>query len=128
MIACQVMGNDVALSMAASSGQLQLNVFKPVIINSLLQSLRLLTDGCNSFRRHCIEGLQPDPQRMQEHPENSLMLVTALNPVIGYDKAAEIAQHAYTDGISLRQAAIDLGYLTEQEFDSAVRPETMLGN
>lgn len=128
MIACQVMGNDVALSMAASSGQLQLNVFKPVIINSLLQSLRLLTDGCNSFRRHCIEGLQPDPQRMQEHLENSLMLVTALNPVIGYDKAAEIAQHAYTDGISLRQAAIDLGYLTEQEFDSAVRPETMLGN
>lgn len=128
MIACQVMGNDVALSMAASYGQLQLNVFKPIIINSLLQSLRLLTDGCNSFRRHCVEGMQPDPQRMHEHLENSLMLVTALNPVIGYDKAAEIAKHAYTDGTSLRQAAIDLGYLTEQEFDSAVRPETMLGN
>lgn len=128
MIACQVMGNDVTLSMAASYGQLQLNVFKPVIINTLLQSVRLLTDGCNSFRSHCVEGMQADPQRMREHLENSLMLVTALNPVIGYDKAADIAKYAYAQGTSLRQAAVTLGYLTEQEFDAAVRPEAMLGN
>ncbi len=128
MIACQVMGNDVTLSLAASAGQLQLNVFKPVIIHTLLQSVRLLTDGCNSFRSHCIEGMQPDPQRMREHLENSLMLVTALNPVIGYDKAADIAKYAYAEGTSLRQAAVTLGYLNEQEFDAAVRPEAMLGN
>ena len=128
MIACQVMGNDVTLSMAASYGQLQLNVFKPVIINTLLQSVRLLTDGCNSFRSHCVEGMQADPQRMREHLENSLMLVTALNPVIGYDKAADIAKYAYAQGTSLRQAAVTLGYLTDQEFDAAVRPEAMLGN
>ncbi|WP_193072931.1 class II fumarate hydratase [Pseudomonas sp. FME51] len=128
MIACQVLGNDVTLSMAASYGQLQLNVFKPVIIHTLLQSIRLLTDGCDSFRTHCVDGMQPDTQRMREHLDNSLMLVTALNPVIGYDKAAEIAKKAYADGTSLRQATLALGYLDEQAFDQAVRPETMLGN
>ena len=128
MIACQVIGNDVTLSMAASYGQLQLNVFKPVIIHTLLQSVRLLTDGCDSFRSHCVEGMQPDAQRMREHLDNSLMLVTALNPVIGYDKAADIAKKAYAEGTSLRQATLALGYLDEQAFDQAVRPETMLGN
>ena len=128
MIACQVLGNDVTLGMAASYGQLQLNVFKPVIIHCLLQSVRLLADGCNSFREHCIEGMQPDVQRMREHLDNSLMLVTALNPVIGYDKAAEIAKKAYTDGTSLRVAALALGYLDEATFDQAVQPEHMLGN
>ena len=128
MIACQVLGNDVTLSMAASYGQLQLNVFKPVIIHTLLQSVRLLTDGCDSFRTHCVDGMQPDTQRMREHLDNSLMLVTALNPVIGYDKAAEIAKKAYAEGTSLRQATLALGYLDEQAFDQAVRPETMLGN
>ncbi|MFT6465824.1 MAG: fumarate hydratase class II [Halopseudomonas sp.] len=127
MIACQVQGNDVTLGMAASSGHLQLNVFKPVIIHTLLQSVRLLSDGCNSFREHCIEGMEPDTQRMREHLDNSLMLVTALNPVIGYDKAADIAKKAYQEGTTLKQAALALGYLDEAEFDQAVRPEAMLG-
>lgn len=128
MIACQVMGNDVTLGMAASYGQLQLNVFKPVIIHCQLQSIRLLADGCNSFREHCVEGMQPDAQRMREHLDNSLMLVTALNPVIGYDKAGEIAKKAYAEGTSLRDAALALGYLDEAAFDQAVQPEHMLGN
>ncbi|KAA0696042.1 class II fumarate hydratase [Halopseudomonas laoshanensis] len=127
MIACQVQGNDVTLGMAASSGHLQLNVFKPVIIHTLLQSVRLLSDGCNSFREHCIEGMEPDTRRMREHLDNSLMLVTALNPVIGYDKAADIAKKAYQEGTTLKQAALALGYLDEAEFDQAVRPEAMLG-
>ena len=127
MIACQVMGNDVTLSMAASQGQLQLNVYKPVIIHALLQSIQLLTDGCDSFRRHCVEGMEPDTGRMQEHLDNSLMLVTALNPVVGYDKAADIAKKAYAEGTSLRQAALALGYLDEQTFDQAVQPRKMLG-
>ena len=127
MIACQVLGNDVTLGIAASNGHLQLNVFKPVIIHTLLQSIRLLSDGCNSFREHCIEGMQPDAQRMREHLNNSLMLVTALNPVIGYDKAADIAKKAYQEGTTLKQATLALGYLSDSEFDQAVRPEAMLG-
>jgi len=126
MIACQVIGNDTTLSIAASNGQLQLNVFKPVIINALLQSARLLTDGCNSFREHCVEGMKPDERIMRQHLDNSLMLVTALNPIIGYDKAADIAKKAYTDGTTLKQAAIELGYLDEEGFNEAVRPEDML--
>ncbi|MEH6564909.1 MAG: class II fumarate hydratase [Halopseudomonas sp.] len=128
MVACQVMGNDTTLSIAASNGQLQLNVFKPVIIHTLLQSIRLLTDACDSFREHCVEGMQPDPARMREHLDNSLMLVTALNPVIGYDKAADIAKKAYGEGTTLKQAALALGYLDEAGFDAAVRPELMLGD
>lgn len=128
MIACQVLGNDVSLGVAASQGQLQLNVYKPVIIHTLLQSVRLLADGCRSFREHCVQGLQPDAQRMREHLDNSLMLVTALNPVIGYDRAAEIAKKAYAEGLSLREAALALGYLDAASFDQAVRPESMLGN
>ncbi len=127
MIACQVLGNDVTLGIAASNGHLQLNVFKPVIIHTLLQSIRLLSDGCNSFREHCIEGMQPDAQRMREHLNNSLMLVTELNPVIGYDKAADIAKKAYQEGTTLKQATLALGYLSDSEFDQAVRPEAMLG-
>lgn len=128
MIACQVQGNDVTLGIAASSGHLQLNVFKPVIIHTLLQSIRLLTDGCNSFREHCVEGMEPDSQRMREHLDNSLMLVTALNPVIGYDKAADIAKKAYKEGSTLKQAALALNYLSEAEFDKAVKPEQMVGS
>ena len=128
MIACQVLGNDVSLGVAASQGQLQLNVYKPVIIHTLLQSIRLLSDGCNSFREHCVEGLQPDAQQMRQHLDNSLMLVTALNPVIGYDKAGEIAKKAYAEGSSLRDAALALGYLDGVAFDRAVRPESMLGD
>ncbi|PZR76393.1 MAG: class II fumarate hydratase, partial [Stutzerimonas stutzeri] len=103
-----------------------LNVFKPVIIHNLLQSIRLLSDGCRNFNTHCIDGLEPDPARMAEHLERGLMLVTALNPHIGYDRAAEIAKKAYAQGTTLREAALELGYLTSEEFDQWVRPETML--
>ncbi|AMO77807.1 class II fumarate hydratase [Pseudomonas citronellolis] len=126
MLACQVMGNDAALSFAASQGHLQLNVFKPVIIHNLLESIRLLADGCRNFNSHCIAGLQPDAERMAEHLERGLMLVTALNTHIGYDKAAEIAKKAYKEGTSLREAALELGYLTDQQFDEWVRPQDML--
>ncbi|WP_172147219.1 MULTISPECIES: class II fumarate hydratase [Pseudomonas] len=126
MLACQVLGNDVTIGFAASQGHLQLNVFKPVIIHNLLQSIRLLADGCRNFQQHCIAGLQPDAAQMAAHLERGLMLVTALNPHIGYDKAAEIAKKAYQDGSTLRAAALQLGYLTEEQFDAWVRPETML--
>lgn len=127
MLACQVMGNDVTIGFAASQGHLQLNVFKPVIIYNLLQSIRLLADGCRNFKQHCIAGMQPDSQQMALHLERGLMLVTALNPHIGYDKAAEIAKKAYAEGTTLRAAALALGYLTDEQFDTWVRPETMLG-
>ncbi|MDF3935749.1 class II fumarate hydratase [Pseudomonas citronellolis] len=126
MLACQVMGNDAALTFAASQGHLQLNVFKPVIIHNLLESIRLLADGCHNFNSHCIKGMQPDAERMAEHLERGLMLVTALNTHIGYDKAAEIAKKAYKEGTSLREAALELGYLTDQQFDEWVRPQDML--
>ena len=126
MLACQVLGNDATIAFAASQGHLQLNVFKPVIIHNLLQSTRLLADGCRNFAEHCIEGMQPDAQQMAAHLERGLMLVTALNPHIGYDKAAEIAKKAYAEGLSLREAALQLGYLSNDEFDVWVRPENML--
>ena len=127
MIACQVLGNDVTLGIAASQGQLQLNVFKPVIIYNLLQSIQLLADGCRNFQHHCIEGLEADAAQMALHLQNSLMLVTALNPHIGYDRAAEIAKLAYRDGCTLRAAALTLGYLSGEQFDNWVRAEHMLG-
>ncbi|MCY1270594.1 Fumarate hydratase class II [compost metagenome] len=126
MLACQVMGNDATIGFAASQGHLQLNVFKPVIVHNLLQSIRLLGDGCRNFQQHCVAGMQPDAARMAEHLERGLMLVTALNPHIGYDKAAQIAKKAYAEGTTLRESALALGYLTEEEFDAWVRPETML--
>ncbi|SDH92544.1 class II fumarate hydratase [Pseudomonas panipatensis] len=126
MLACQVFGNDTCVTFAASQGHLQLNVFKPVIIYNLLESVRLLADGCRNFNTHCIAGMQPDAARMAEHLERGLMLVTALNPHIGYDKAAEIAKKAYQEGTSLREAALALGYLNDQQFDEWVRPQDML--
>ncbi|MBB3104113.1 class II fumarate hydratase [Azomonas macrocytogenes] len=126
MLACQVFGNDVALTFAASQGQLQLNVYKPVIIHNLLQSIRLLADGCSNFNTHCVAGLEPDADRMAEHLERGLMLVTALNPHIGYDKAAEIAKKAYKENKTLREAALELKYLTDDQFNQWVRPEDML--
>ncbi|MCU1734019.1 MULTISPECIES: class II fumarate hydratase [unclassified Pseudomonas] len=126
MLACQVLGNDTAISFAASQGHLQLNVFKPVIIHNLLQSIELLADGCRNFQQHCVAGIEPDPQQMAAHLERGLMLVTALNPHIGYDKAAEIAKKAYSEGTTLREAALSLGYLTDAQFDEWVRPEQML--
>lgn len=126
MLACQVLGNDVTIGFAASQGHLQLNVFKPVIIHSLLQSIRLLADGCRNFNRHCVADMEPDARQMAAHLERGLMLVTALNPHIGYDKAAEIAKKAYAEGITLREAALALGHLTDEQFDAWVRPEQML--
>ena len=128
MIACQVIGNDTTISMAASQGHLQLNVFKPVIIHNLLESVQLLADGCRAFDEFCVRELQPDAKMMSYHLENGLMLVTALNPHIGYDKAAEIAKKAYQDGSTLRAAALALGYVTNEQFDEWVRPGQMLGH
>ena len=103
-----------------------MNVYKPVIIHNLLESIRLLADGCNNFQEHCVAGLEPDAEQMAEHLERGLMLVTALNPHIGYDKSAQIAKKAYAEGLTLREAALALGYLTDAEFDQWVRPENML--
>jgi fumarate hydratase class II len=125
MVAVQVFGNDAAISFAGSQGNFELNVFKPVIIHNFLNSVRLLADACRSFTDHCVKGMELDVERIKENVENSLMLVTALSPKIGYDKAAEIAHKAHHEHSSLREAALKLGYLTEQEFDEIVRPEKM---
>jgi fumarate hydratase, class II len=126
MVCVQVIGNDTAVAMAGSMGNFELNVFKPVMIFNFLHSVDLLTDVCRTFREFCVEGLQPDRDRIQEHVEQSLMLVTALTPVIGYDKAAEIAKKAHHEGTTLREATLALGYLSADEFDAAVRPEDMV--
>jgi fumarate hydratase class II len=125
MVVAQVFGNDLAVCFAGSQGNFQLNVFKPVIIHNFLHSVRLLTDACRSFREHCIEGMQVDLDCIKRHVDSSLMLVTALTPRIGYDKAAEIAKKAHHEKLTLREAALQLGYLTEKEFDEIVRPENM---
>src|SRR5580692_7329858 len=125
MVAVQVMGNDAAIGFAGSQGNFELNVFKPVIIHNFLNSVRLLGDACHSFTSHCIVGMEIDRKRIQQNVENSLMLVTALSPKVGYDKAAEIAHKAHHEHLSLREAALKLGYLTAQEFDDLVRPENM---
>jgi fumarate hydratase class II len=126
MVCIQVMGNDAAVAVAGSRGNLELNVCKPVIIHNLLHSMRLLTDACGTFREFAVAGLEPDRARIREHLENSLMLVTALNPLIGYDKAAAVAKKAHAEGTTLRGACLDLGYLSGEEFDRAVRPEDMI--
>jgi len=125
MVATQVFGNDAAIGFAGSQGNFELNVFKPVIIHNFLHSVRLLTDACRSFREHCVEGMEIDAERIRHFVNSSLMLVTALTPKIGYDKAAEIAKKAHHEKLSLREAALMLGYLTEKEFDEIVRPEKM---
>jgi fumarate hydratase class II len=127
MLCCQVMGNDVAINIGGASGNFELNVFRPVIIHNFLQSARLLADGAVSFNDNCAVGIEANRERIDELMRNSLMLVTALNPHIGYDKAAQIAKKAYTDGTTLRQAAIELGHLTGAQFDQWVRPEEMVG-
>jgi len=125
MVAVQVMGNDAAIGFAGSQGNFELNVYKPVIIFNFLNSVRLLTDTCRSFREHCVAGMEIDVERIAYFVNSSLMLVTALAPKIGYDKAAEIAKKAHHEKLSLRDAALKLGYLTEKEFDELVRPEKM---
>lgn len=127
MICCQVMGNDAAIGFAGSQGNFELNVYKPVIIYNFLQSLKLLSDGFRSFRTKCVEGIEPRTERIQELLQNSLMLVTALNPVIGYDNAAKIAKHAYQNNTTLKEAAIELGLLDAAAFDQAIKPEEMVG-
>lgn len=126
MLCCQVFGNDVAITIGGASGNFELNVFKPLIAHNFLQSLRLLADGMQSFEAHCVRGITVNEARMTELLERSLMLVTALNPHIGYDKAAAIAKHAHQTGSSLRQAALALGHVSEEDFDRWVRPEKMI--
>ncbi|NOJ78668.1 class II fumarate hydratase [Myxococcus xanthus] len=128
MLCAQVMGNDVAVTVGGASGNFQLNVFKPLIAHNLLQSCRLLADGMRSFRLHCAVGIEPNRPRIQENLERSLMLVTALNPHIGYDNAAKIAKTAHRDGTTLKETAVALGLVTPEQFDQWVRPEDMTGH
>jgi len=127
MVAAQVLGNDVAINVGGASGNFELNVFKPMIIHNLLQSIRLLADACESFNEHCAIGIEPLKANIKSHLDRSLMLVTALNPHIGYDNAAKIAKKAHKEGLTLREAAIALGILTGDKFDEIVRPEKMIG-
>ncbi len=127
MLCAQVFGNDVALNIGGASGNFELNVFKPLLIQNFLQSARLLADGCESFEEHCARGIEPNSARIAELVERSLMLVTALSPRIGYDRAAEIAKKAHRDGSTLREAALALGYVSAEEFDRWLRPQDMTG-
>lgn len=128
MVAAQVMGNDVAIGIGGSNGHFELNVFKPMIIANFLQSARLIGDACVSFNDNCAVGIEPNHAMIKRHLENSLMLVTALNPHIGYENAAAIAKKAHKEGTSLREAALALGLLTNEQFDAWVRPEDMIGS
>ena len=127
MVAAQVIGNDTAVNVGGASGNFELNVFKPMMIYNLLQSIRLLSDSCRSFNAHCVEGIQPNREQIEAHLRNSLMLVTALNPHIGYDNAAKVAKKAYQDNSTLKKAAVALKLMTAEEFDEKVRPEKMTG-
>ncbi|URJ33318.1 class II fumarate hydratase [Candidatus Blochmannia vicinus] len=128
MLCAQVMGNDVSINIGGSSGHLELNVYRPLIIYNFLQSVRLLSDGIDSFHRYCAIGIQPKHQRISELLDSSLMLVTALNPYIGYDKAAEIAKKAHLEGLSLKESALQLGYVNEKQFDEWVCPKNMINS
>jgi fumarate hydratase class II len=125
MVAVQVLGNDAAIGFAGSQGNFELNVFKPVMIHNLLHSIRLIKDACHGFVDYCIDGIELNREQIDEHLQNSLMLVTALNPHIGYDKAAQVAKNAHKKKISLRESAIELGFLTGEQFDLYVKPEEM---
>ncbi len=127
MVCCQVLGNDAAIGFAGSQGNFELNVYKPLIAHALLRSIRLLGDACESFELRCARGIEPRRDVIAKHLRDSLMLVTALSPSLGYDRAAQIAKHAYQHGTTLRQAAIALGLMTGEAFDAAVRPEKMIG-
>jgi fumarate hydratase class II len=127
MACAQIFGNDVAVNFGGANGNFELNVYKPLIAHNFLQSARLIADGCDSFRKNCAVGIEPNRARIKEHLEASLMLVTALNPHIGYDKAAKIAKKAHKEGLTLRKAALDLGYVTDEQFEQWVRPEDMTG-
>ncbi len=127
MVAVQVFGNDAAVAFGGSQGNFQLNVFKPVMVHNLLESVQLIADACGAFHDHCAVGIEPNTERIEKHLQESLMVVTALNPHIGYEKAAEIAKKAHKDGSSLREAALALAHVTAEEYDQWVRPEDMVG-
>ena len=127
MLCAQVFGNDVAINFGGASGNFELNVFKPLIAHNLLQSVRLLADGISSFEEHCVRGITVNQQRIAELMQRSLMLVTALAPHIGYERAAQIAKRAHHDGSSLKDAALALGFVSKADFDVWMRPELMLG-
>ena len=126
MVCTQVMGNDLTISIAGASGNFELNVYRPVIAYNIIQSIRLLTDACDSFRENCVDGITPNEEKIKTNLYNSLMLVTALNPHIGYDKAAEVAKKAHENNTSLREAIIDLGYMSGEDFDELVDPQKMI--
>ena len=127
MVAAQVMGNNVAVSVGGSNGHFELNVFKPMIVRNVLQSIRLLSDACISFSKNCVVGIQANQDRISSLLNDSLMLVTALNPHIGYDNSAKIAKNAHKKGLTLKQSALELKLLTEEQFDQWVKPENMIG-
>jgi len=126
MVCTQVMGNDTTIAMAGASGNFELNVYRPVIAYNIIQSIRLLADASSSFREHCVDGIEANEERIHSNLYNSLMLVTALNPHIGYDKAAEVAKKAHKDNSSLREAIVALGYMSGEDFDRLVQPEKMI--
>jgi fumarate hydratase class II len=126
MIAVQVMGNDVAVGFGGAGGYLEMNVYKPLIIFNIMHSIAIMTDGCTNFRKYLVEGTKPNRKKIEEYLSRSLMLVTALAPVIGYDKASKIAHYAMDHDLTLREAALDLGYVTEEEFDRVVDPAKMV--
>jgi len=128
MVCAQVIGNDVAASIGGLTGHFELNVFKPVIAANVLQSARLIGDACVSFNDKCAIGIEPNREVIKKHMENSLMLVTSLNTHIGYEKAAKIAKKAHKENKTLREAAVELGYVTNEQFDQWVRPEDMVGS
>ncbi len=128
MVCAQIIGNDTSVSFAGSQGHFELNVFKPLMANNIIQSAQLLGDSSNSFNNNCVSGIKANHKRIKEMVANSLMLVTALNTRIGYYKAAEIANKAYKEGISLKKSANLLGYISEKDFDKWVKPENMIGD
>ena len=127
MVAAQVMGNNVAVTIGGSNGHFELNVFKPMILRNVLQSIRLLSDASNSFTKNCVSGIQANRERISKLMNESLMLVTALNEHIGYDNAAKIAKNAHQKGLTLRESALELGILTDEQFTQWVKPENMIG-
>jgi fumarate hydratase class II len=127
MIAVQVMANDVAVGFGGAGGYLEMNVYKPLMIHNLIHSITILADGCTNFRKFLVEGTRPNLRKLKESVERSLMLVTALTPVIGYDKASEIAHYAMEKDLTLRAAALELGYVSAEEFDRVVDPAKMVG-
>jgi fumarate hydratase class II len=126
MVCAQVLGNDVAVGVGGSQGHFELNVFKPLIVFNVLNSIRLISDACDSFRENCVVGILANTSQIKRHLENSLMLVTALNPHIGYDNAAKIAKTAHKNGTTLKEEAVKLGLMTAEKFDEVVRPEDMI--